>query len=775
MKPLRWEWSAAPPVDVPPGFAESLGLPLFAAQALVRRGIGTPDQARAFFDPSTYRLASPFDLPDLDAGAERLLHAIRKQEHIGVWGDFDVDGQTSTTLLVSLLRELGAQVSYYIPVRQRESHGVNPAALGDFLDRGIQLLLTCDTGIRDHDAVVYAQSRGVETIITDHHSLPETLPPARAAINPQRLPDGHPMKWLCGVGCAYQLMRGVAQACSPGPDLESVLDLVALGTIADLALLRDDNRCLVQLGLERIRRSPRFTLQIMAEAAGSDLSAINEEQIGYVLAPRLNALGRLDDANPAVDFLLTQDAAQARFFAQKVEALNNRRKLICDQVFDAAQDQLERSPELARQPAIVLSHPAWPAGVVGIAASRLVERYRKPVILISAPPGENARGSARSVEGVDITAAIRAQADLLAGFGGHPMAAGLSIAPENIPAFAQRLGKRVQQSLPVPVTPRLVIDAEIGLDEIHLELGEQLKRLSPYGQGNPPLVLASRDLHVVNNTTLGRDQAHRKLVVEDAGGHRLPVVFWNGADLAIPEGEFDLAFYLGSNNYKGAVEIQLTGIDVQPGRSPAVQLTPRQGIEIIDLRQLTAPDRYAQALAAAGPEAQVWFDGNLERSLPGRHRLELVPGPALVVWSTPPGPAEYRQVVATVQPQRLVLVASPADTDQPLPFLKSLSGLLLYACRQHQGWIRFAELAALTNQRIGTVLKGLGWLVARGKFEYCAQDGDRFQFQKGGVAQLASTSVLEEELKHLLSETAAYRRYFQRTEAGQLRQQIDLQ
>jgi single-stranded-DNA-specific exonuclease len=470
-------WLDPPPVEIPASFAD-LGLPPLIAQTLVRRGITTPEAARAFLDPHSQPIVSPFELPGMQSAVERIFLAIRREEQICVWGDFDVDGQTATALLVQTLGALGAEVTYHIPIRAVSSHGVHIPQLTEIIDRGAKLILTCDTGITAHEAVEYAKSRGVDFVITDHHEPGPTLPDAAAVVNPKLLPEDHSLGTLAGVGVAYKLAEALfsQKPLLPGREragvrveTESLLDLVALGLIADVALLTGETRSLVQKGLEALRNSKRLGLKAIAQLAGQPLSQANEEYVGFVLAPRLNALGRLGDANPAVELLITANQSRANVIAGQLEGLNAQRKLLTSQVYQAAEAQLRADPSLLTQPAIVLGNPAWPGGVVGIVASRLKERYNKPVILFNTAEGEPARGSARSIEGLHITEAIAAQSDLLLGFGGHPMAAGLSLAQENLPAFRKGLCKTIEGMLGKSAReePTLQIDAWMPVERAH--------------------------------------------------------------------------------------------------------------------------------------------------------------------------------------------------------------------------------------------------------------------------------------------------------------------
>ena len=460
-------WLETPEIEIPAELLQIAGGQRLVALALARRGYVDPAAARAFLDPAYYPAVSPYELPGMEKAMERLRAALDKREHILVWGDFDVDGQTATTLLVSTLRELGGRVSYHIPVRAQESHGVNLPVLQSLLevDDPPTVVLTCDTGISAQPAVEYAIGRHVDMIITDHHELPRPLagdadikgqpvgelarvavvPPAYAVVTPRLLPAGHSLASLPGVGVAYKLAQALYQEAGNPAGVEQHLDLAALGIVADVALLTGEARYLLQRGLERLRRPQRVGLLAIYERAGLSAERMTEEQIGFVLAPRLNALGRLGDANPAVELLSTQDVGRARLLALQLEGLNSRRQLLTSQVLRAALAQIEQDPSLNEMEALVLAHPAWPAGVIGIVASRLVELLGKPCALVAIPPGEAGRGSARSVEGIDISAAIATQSRLLNGFGGHVMAAGFSIPEENITLFRAGLSQAVAE------------------------------------------------------------------------------------------------------------------------------------------------------------------------------------------------------------------------------------------------------------------------------------------------------------------------------------------
>ena len=761
MKGSPQRWIEPEPVKIPPDLEKTYGAYPLVAEALVRRGIVRLDQANAFFDPARYRPSPPADLPDLEKAADRLENALRSGEKIGVWGDFDVDGQSATTVLVDGLRQLGANVSYHIPVRDRESHGVNLEFLKPFLQSGVQLLLTCDTGITAQPAVEYARQQGVDTIITDHHTLPPELPGALAVVNPQRLPVDHPLRPLCGVGCAFKLVEELFRRRSRLEETAQFYDLVALGTVADLAVLNGDCRYLVQRGLALLREHTRLAIKAILEQAEVKEAFLTEEHISFVLAPRLNAIGRLDDANPMVEFLTSTDPQLLQRMAIFLEGLNGKRKLLCEQVFQGAQAQIERDPSLLDAPVLVLSHPQWPAGVIGIVASRLVELYHRPALLISAPPGQNGRGSARSIEGINITSAIAANQQFLLGFGGHPMAAGFGIDPLKISDFRRALGRTIEivtkGELPVFELP---VEAYLNLADVSLELVEALERLAPFGPGNPALILAARNLTLQSSSFIGKTGEHLQLIVEESTGASKRVIWWQGAGFGLPEGPFDLAYSLRSSNYRGLLEVQVEWIDARPVEgSLADQVT--QAIEVLDYRNIEDP-RSALDLLLKEKDLVIWSEGGQAPDMAAVDRYHLRIAGTLVVWTIPPGRRELQQAIQAVIPRRVALFNVHSVNDQPGEFLKRLAGMVRFSLKYRQGAVTVSELAALLGQREATVQRGLDWLAARGFVHTISTNDQPIQIAEGGQPDHNSASALDEEIRYLLQETAAFRSYYLR-------------
>jgi single-stranded-DNA-specific exonuclease len=762
---MRWIEPATTPIPI--SFSD---LHPLVARKVMHLGLTTSQDAHAFLDTEAYSPTPAFQLPGMGAACERLVHAIQSHESICIWGDFDVDGQTSTTVLFQTLLALGANVTYHIPVRGIESHGVNLPHLMEILDQGAKLILTCDTGISATAAVEYARTRGVDTLITDHHDLPEILPQAAAIVNPKLLPPEHPLATLSGVGVAYKLAEDLIARFPSNPNSPgSLLDLTALGLVADLAMLKGDTRYLVQKGLVALRNTQRLGLRVIMEMAELVPANLTEEHIGFVLGPRLNALGRLGDANPAVELLTTTDHSRARLLATQLENYNSQRQLLCNQVTQAAEAQLRADPSLLAKPVLVLGHPAWPGGVVGIVASRLVDRYGKPAILFSTPANEPAHGSARSVEGINITAAIGAQRDLLLSYGGHPMAAGLALEQGNMPEFHRRLFRTVEKMVGGTRQEELSlkIDAWLELPEITPDLAAALESLAPFGPGNEKLTLAARNLTLQSATPIGRNKEHLKLGVVDDYGHSQTVLWWNGAGEVHPEGKFDLAFSVRSSDWRGSRQIQMEYIDFRIIKTPIVEIID-QKLEIVDLRSVQDPSTLLGSFQAQ-PSTLIWAEADAKKLVGGIDRNELTQADHLVIWSIPPSPEEFKIAMENVKPRTVSLIGAHPLSEVTDAFMARLTGILKYAITHRAGLTTYAELAAATAQRRKTVEKGLNWLVSAGKISLLHQDGEQLCVAPGkAINDPGGAARLRVEVQALLAETAAYRAHFKHADKNSL-------
>lgn len=761
-------WIDPPDVDVPRALRAAVGGHPLIAATLARRGITDSESARAFLDPDLYRPAPPTELPDATRAAIRLERAIEDGERIWVWGDFDVDGQTSTTILVTTLQDLGASVRYHVPNRQREGHGINLPVLRDIVADGAEVVLTCDTGVTAHEPIAYAQRHGVDVIVTDHHDLPPELPPAYAVTDPKMLPETHPLRELPGVGVAYKLAELLYQRAGRPGAAARHHDLVALGIVADVAVQTGDVRYLLQRGLEALRHTERVGLQVLMDVIELVPRWLTEEHVGFELAPRLNSFGRLADATPAVEFLTTDDLERARVLAYELDGLNARRKMLCDQVTRGAEAQIERDASVLERGALVLSHSDWPGGVVGIVAGRLAEKYHRPTILITTPPGKPARGSARSIPGCDISAAIAAHGDMLEGFGGHPMAAGLSIEPDRVPEFRRALSRTVRRTCEAALAqePELQIDGYVPLADLSLDFVAEVERLAPFGPGNPALTLATRGVSLNGYASVGRTDEHLKLYVEDEGGGTQQVLWWRADESQLPRGHFDLAYTVRASDYRGQRDLQVEWVAARPIEEPNAGIRVEEPvIEVVDHRREPDPQRVLSRLMDQD-DVLVWREGKAD--VEGRHRYALEPTHVLIIWTTPPGAPELRAALERVSPQTVHLFGVDPGLDHPKAFLTHLARLLKHALTTGGGRVELSALAAGTAHRQETVRTGLAWLERRGDIIILEDRDGEVRVAPGEKSASSDVSETVSRLRALLEETAAYRSFVARADAEAL-------
>lgn len=760
-------WIDPQPVVVSDTMRESVGGHPLVAEALVRRGVTTPESARAFLDPNYYIPASAADLPDVERAADRISRGLAIGETIAVFGDFDVDGLTATALLVESLHKLSATVGtqdstrihYRVPQRN-QGHGINLLALDELLDQGTSLLITCDTGVDAFAAIERAAARGCDVVVTDHHDLPNELPRALAIVNPKRLAVDHPLRELPGVGVAYKLIEYLFQQTRLDRESQALLDLVALGIVADVARQVADVRYLLQRGLEILRATQRVGLRALLDQAELRPEGLTEGHIGYQIAPRLNALGRMGDSRKGVELLLTQDLARARILAAEMDGLNYQRRLVTSQVVEAALTQIERDPSLLDYQALVVAGNNWHPGVLGLVAGRLAEQFNRPAVVLSHTREGVARGSARSVPGCDIHAALMGAADLLIRFGGHPRAAGLTLDPLNVEAFRKALSRSVAREWdPAAASRGIQIDSYVPLDQLSLELVAELERLAPFGTGNPPVQLATYNVQIVEDAFIGRDGEHRRLVIADAHGTQQTVLWWQGAGQAVPEGEFDLAYALRARDYRGETQLQVEWVDARPRPSTTPTSSPPTTV-LVDRRADADPRKALTSLPETG--VVIWAEGDdlgVTEGAGGTDRLGLTPSPVLVIWTVPPGPDELAQAVQSVNPDKVYLFAFEPTTDVLRVFIERLSGMVKHDLRTRGGRVNIRRLAAVLGHREVTAQVGLEWLEALGKLHVVDADKDTWTLQAGGEPSPDSQEV-QSRLQHLLDETAAYRRHF---------------
>jgi len=585
---MKYRWSVAPPQPLLIGeLACKLRLSPLLAQCLVNRGFSEPGAITGLLQPRLKQLADPFLIPNMNAAVERLFQARERQERLVIFGDYDVDGVASTALLVEVLGQLGLPADFYLPHRLDEGYGLSKEAAANCLKKfPASVLLAVDCGSTAVETIAWLGQQGVDVIVLDHHQVSAPPPQATALVNPQlgvpssggcsarQPPEGGTPNGrfteLCSVGLAFKLAHALAKRgrergdpAAKELDVRPWLDLVALGTIADIVPLTGENRILVSTGLERLQTTERPGLIALKHVAQSP-EPVGTYEVGFQLAPRLNAAGRLETAEEALQLLLARDLAAAVPLARNLDARNRERQKIergiAEEVIGAVQARFNPQTDLV----IVEGQMLWHIGVVGIVASRVLQKFFRPTIILGGD-GEFWRGSGRSIEGFDLAAALRGCDDLLVRHGGHAMAAGLTIRPENLDALRGRLNELARRALkPDQLQPSLRIDAEVALSDLTLARVAEINLLKPFGQGNPPVRLAARSLlHERPLQRIGAERQHVKMWVAD-GTTTHEAVWWGAGNESLPTGKFDLVFTPVASEFGGRRTLQLRVLDWQP-------------------------------------------------------------------------------------------------------------------------------------------------------------------------------------------------------------------
>jgi single-stranded-DNA-specific exonuclease len=547
-------------------FARELSIPPSIARILLNRGIDSYQKAKRFFRPSLENLYDPFQMADMEKAVQRLVRAIRNRERIVIYGDYDVDGTTSVSMLYLFLKQLGNPPRFYIPDRLRDGYGLSERGIREVASWGTDLVITVDCGITGVEEVGLANQLGMDVIISDHHEPPPSLPPALAVLNPKREDCGYPFPELAGVGVAFKLVQALCDALDLDPFwYERFLDLVAIGSAADIVPLVDENRILVHEGLNRLPGSEKVGLQALLESSGLRADSIGTGQVVFILAPRINAVGRLGSADRAVHLLTATSQQQAANIAAILEQENRNRRDLDEETFAEADRMVQDLYDPEQHWFLVLAKEGWHPGVIGIVASKIAEKYYRPTVLIAVEDGVG-KGSARSIPGFDVYAALRSCSRLLLGFGGHKYAAGLTVAAEQIGDLRKALNAHARQTIqPGDLVPKIWVDSPLNFREIDGKFWTLLKRFAPYGPQNMRPVFMSRNLEVVGIPQIvGNNHLKFKVrqdgIVIDAIGFGLGDLLYR---LAPGEGNLDMVYVIDENEFMGRKLLQLRVKDLR--------------------------------------------------------------------------------------------------------------------------------------------------------------------------------------------------------------------
>jgi single-stranded-DNA-specific exonuclease RecJ len=735
--------------------AAAEGSPLLA-KLLANRGITTPEAIRTFLDLEAYQPRSGLELPDMPAAVARILKALEAQESILIYGDFDVDGITGTSILYETFKKhLNAKVSFYIPDRATEGHGLNSAALIRLTSsRQVKLVITTDTGITNFSEVSLLNGLGVDTIVTDHHALPENLPPAVANVNSQRTTEvepNHPMHHLCGAGVAYKLCELLLERLLPVEQAarakESLLDIVAVGTVVDMVPLVDENRWLVYRGLQVLNQRKRLGFNQLLEQAGVKADApITSETIGFTIGPRLNALGRLERADQGVELLTTDNPERARIIAAHLEFLNRKRRELCDQTFLEAETHLQASGGLGDNKAIILASPDWNPGIIGIVGSRLIEKYHVPVFMMVVDEAKaQVRCSGRSIPGFHLHDELLALEHYFLNFGGHGGAGGFSLKLEHLEAFKRDLHALCRAKITEEqMRPVITVDAKLEWSQVNPHLVSLIQKLAPCGMSNPSPKFVIENVNVAAQRSMGEDNRHIKLVLTNGEPHKsasntpLEGIIWNFGNKERFDARslYDFVVSPELNTFNGVTKVQLL---IEDYKTPKAAKTTTETVSVSPLS--TVQTKAAASIPAETPLATTcaeresgpqWIDHRgrddldayvSQLTLSLREKKQVIfyhegkkpgipfieehwlfnrrmaqPAEELILWDLPPSALLLNQLLNTVKPEVIHLIGGKYQTVPVFPSALNYLKLILQVLR------REGEQCAIQPELVATQL-----------------------------------------------------------------------
>jgi single-stranded-DNA-specific exonuclease RecJ len=778
------------------------------ARLLQRRGIATSEKAKAFLDPQEYIPTSPMELPDVDKAVVRISQAIALGERITVYGDYDVDGVTATSLLITVLKKLGASVNYYIPNRLEEGYGLNLKAVSILASKQrTKLIITCDCGIGNFAEINFAKSLGVETVVLDHHMLPELMPPAVAIVHPKLLDAEHPLFDLPGVGVAYKVCEALLIDKGLEEEVKPLLDYVTLGMIADLVPLVRENRYLVQIGLPCLINSTRPGIRaLLAQVRKSE----DTDLVGFGLAPRINAVGRLADAKVAVELLTTDDVQLADSLAANLQTENAKRQELCERIFAEADYMVSTKVDLENDKAIAIYKSDWHHGVVGIVASRLVEKYGRPVFIAELDEVEGIiKGSARSIDTIDLYAVLKANESLLSKWGGHKMAAGFSTASAKAEILCRALVDTINRTLgDKPLSSTLTIDVLVQADAVNLELAKTFFKLAPFGMSNKKPLLYLNNLSCEGTRTLGKEGKHHRLnLVDKDSKTQFECVMWNSQGRIPADGELiDLVFIPEVNSYNGRERLQLVVSDwrvtgsgqetvpieedgkkplvkleevgrgapslerLEPIEQPLIQLAPaalpdKEPSSRANLKDLREHNNRVETLKKAidkfGANVAIFAESNARPAgLSCADRIEISAKEHLVIWQYPPSLKIFQDILLASKATSVYLVGQTDENAETAgTFIKQLLGLVRFAINKRDGQVEAEKLvAAMATTKMALAL-GLGALKKVNVIDWYAEGGVIYLDLLG--SPIGKTEDLSEytQLTNILTQISQFRQW----------------
>jgi len=748
------------------------------AKILYNRGINSRDEVKKFLDNKNYKPTLPNDFPNMQEGVKKIVDAIDKDEKIMVYGDYDVDGITSTTILVTFLQQLGAKVDYHIPDRFEEGYGMNKEIIKN-IKGDIDLILSCDCGISNYEEVRLAKELGIDVIITDHHDLPDDLPPADIILTPKFFNKEHRAYSLPGAGMAYYLVKGIINFINNNSNYKNIynseikrnqfLDLLALAIIADVVPLKEENRYLLKKGLKFLKETERKSLNKLFELSGINKKLINEEDIAFRIAPILNAAGRMENADIAVEMFLARDEKEIEKLANKLIKINSRRKEIQQKIIEEAEEMI-KDQFSNKDSAIILYQPHWHEGLLGIAAGRLAENYNLPALLMTLKEdGKTITGSARSIEEIHINNKLKKVNKYLIKYGGHAGAAGFSLQRDQYTIFKKKLSSLLEDELSkISREESIKVDAKINLNEIDIESYYSLRKLAPFGEENPKPLFITKNCQFIKSRSFSNNK-HKRLVVEQNNVKKNAIWWWAGEKKA-PE-KLNLIYNIDLNRFRGKENIQLTVkniIDAKESGQSNNKYDYLNSLRILDYRNWKEREHIEDKLSKIENAVYYQEGSNSSYYKPVIDRYGIGENNKLVLISFPPSLSILNDLIYNNEPSEIILAFNKKDLKEKEGFIKRLTAILKYILKEKNGKLKINEIAVLTGELEITVEVALKYLKASGYLNLEKIDENNYFIDFSEQKEKVDKKLYKNKLKSLLKESMSFNKFLLKTGPGEI-------
>lgn len=751
-------------VELPQEVLDACGGDELVARIFYNRGYKNPETIKQMLNPEFYEPTKPNEFSDMPKAVDRIFRAIDNGEKICVYGDYDVDGVTSTVTLVECLSFFTQKVVYHVPDRFTEGYGMNEKVVRKLFRDGVSLIITCDCGISNIKEITLAKELGMDVVLTDHHTVPDELPPADAILNPKLLEEGHRARNISGCGMVYFLCLALLEKKSLLGRAEKFLDMLALSLIADVVSLNGENRYLLQKALPALFNTERIGLRQLIEIAERNGKLENEEDVAFQIAPRINAAGRMETARLPVELFLCRDFEKARIMAEKIDSLNMERKRVQQTIVDEAVEMVETRKK--NKTILVLYKEYWHHGIIGIAAGRICELYRKPSILFSLKEdGVTAVGSARSIEEINIYELIKECSGKLLKFGGHSQAAGLSIKKDDIEDFISRIELEAENRYFIKDMINVNADMELKIENIDEEFYSRIQSAGPYGEGFHAPCFCIRNVTVLSDRMT--EKKHHIMVIEDQNGNRIPAVKWFGEDESFEGRNFDITFKVSRNNYNKDAGIQLTLEYMFETFGESRKLF--EG-EILDERKTSIEN-----LLKKYPNAQIFYEG-LQAACPIENtvdRFSVKSCGELIFLSTPSNTDIFKETIALANPKKVIINFGVLPNYTFKGFVLNLLGLIKHIINKRNGRAYIDELSMKLCVEENIVKAGLKYLGSSGMLNYTLSDDEQkvYLSEGKGVAD-KSTFMAKKNLADALAEKNAYQQFILKMEIDRFKEYL---